>query len=198
MQADHPLGNREIADLFDTIADMLQLKGESIHRVMAYRRAAESIRELPRDLRAVMSEGKLKDIEGIGDVLAAKIHELLETGQLEFYNELKAEIPPGLVDMLRVNGVGPKKAMLFYRQLGISSLQQLEAAAREGKLSGLSGMGSKSEKKILEGIEALARQSQRVRIDVALTLARLILNRLREVPGVVRSDIGGSIRRGRA
>jgi DNA polymerase (family 10) len=192
------MGNREIADLFDTVADMLQLKGEIIHRVLAYRRAAEAIRELPRDLRAIAAEGKLKGIDGIGDILAAKIQEILETGQLEFFNELKTEIPVGLVDILRVNGVGPKKAMLFYKELGINSLPQLESAAREGKLGGLSGMGAKSEKKILEGIEALARQTNRVRIDIALTMARGLLETLLALPQALHGDVAGSIRRGRA
>ncbi len=201
MPAERPLSNRDIADIFETVADMLLLKGEIIHRVMAYRRAAESVRELPRDLRAIAAEGKLRDIEGIGQVLAEKITELVETGQLEFYERLKEEIPMGLVDMLRVNGVGPKRAMLFYKELGIASVPALEAAAREGKLSQLSGMGTKSEKKILESIEALARRSalgERTRIDLAQAAARRMLDTLLEVPSALHGDIAGSLRRGRA
>src|SRR5437868_9940048 len=97
------LTNREIADIFDTIADMLQLKGEIIHRVMAYRRAAQSIRELPRDIKAMAAEDKLTDIDGVGATLEEKIQELLTTGHLRFYDELKEEIPPGLVDILKIN-----------------------------------------------------------------------------------------------
>ncbi len=194
---EHLLTNREIADIFDTVADILQLKGEIIHRVMAYRRAAESIRQYPRDVRVLAAEGNLKDIEGVGDTLAEKIQEMLDTGQLEFLNKLQAEIPPGLVDILRINGVGPKRAMQFYKELGIASVTELEEAARAGKLAELSGMGEKSQKKILEGIESLARRTDRVRIDVALSAAERILNGLLELPHALHGDIGGSIRRGR-
>jgi DNA polymerase (family X) len=193
----HLLTNREVADIFDTVADMLQLKGESIHRVMAYRRAAESIREYPRDIRALAAEGKLKDIEGVGDTLAEKIQEILDTSQLDLLNQLKAEIPAGVVEILRINGVGPKRAMQFYKELGISSVAALEEAARAGKLAELGGMGEKSQKKILEGIESLARRSDRVRIDVALTVAERILNALLELPQAKFGHVGGSIRRGR-
>jgi DNA polymerase (family 10) len=194
----HLLTNREIADIFDAVADMLQLKGEIIHRVMAYRRAAEAIRQYPRDLRAVAAEDKLTDIEGIGETLAEKIREMLDTGHLEFYDKLREEIPQGLVEILRVNGVGPKRAMQFYKELGIATVPELEAAARADKLSKLSGMGAKSQQRIIEGIESLARRSTRVRIDVALTAAERILNALLELPQALHGHIGGSIRRGRA
>ena len=194
---DHALTNREIADTFDTIADMLQLKGEIIHRIMAYRRAADSIREYPRDIRVMTAEGKLQEIDGVGAVLEEKIRELLETGHLRFYDELRAEIPPGLVDILRINGVGPKKAMQFYKELGIQTVEELKAAAESGKIGKLPGMGTKTEKKILEGIASLATNSERVRIDVALTAAERIMELVLQQPGVLRGDIGGSIRRGR-
>lgn len=194
----HLLTNRDIADTFEAVADMLQLKGEIIHRVMAYRRAAESIRQYPRDLRAVAAEDKLTDIEGVGETLAEKIQEMLDTGHLEFYDKLREEIPQGLVEILRINGVGPKRAMQFYKELGIATVPELEAAARGDKLSKLSGMGAKSQQKIIEGIESLARRSSRVRIDVALTAAERVLNALLELPQALYGHIGGSIRRGRA
>lgn len=188
--------NREIADIFDTIADMLTLKGEVIHRVLAYRRAAETIRELPRDLRAIAVENKLTEIPGIGDVLAEKISELLNTQKLEFYERLRSEIPTGVVDILRVNGVGPKKAMTFWKELGIDSVTALEAAAREGKLRDLSGMGAKSEIKIIEGIESLARQATgRKPLGIALPSAQAILDMLVMLPQTQRGTIAGSIRR---
>lgn len=192
------LTNRDIAGIFETVADMLQLKGEIIHRVLAYRRAAESIRELPRDVRAIAAEGKLDEIDNIGSTLAEKITEMLTTGQLGFLERLKAEIPIGLVDVLRINGVGPKKAMLFYKELGIATVPELEAAARDGKLAGLPGMGDKSQQKILDGIAALARQSSRVRLDVATTAAETILSALLALPGAIKGDVAGSTRRGRA
>ena len=104
------LSNREIADIFERCADMLQIRGDNIHRVLSYRRAAETIRALPRDLRAISREGGLTQLTYIGKTIAAKIDEMLDTGELDFYNRLKAEIPEGLVDIMRVNGVGPKKS----------------------------------------------------------------------------------------
>src|SRR5689334_11203542 len=99
---------------------MLEIKGEIIHRVLSYRHAAESIRELPRDLRSFAAEGTLTEIPMIGKTLAEKITEMLETGQLEFYNKLAAEVPPGVVAVLHVNGVGPKKAARFWKELNIT------------------------------------------------------------------------------
>jgi DNA polymerase (family 10) len=192
------LTNREIADVFDTVADMLQLKGEIIHRVMAYRRVAESIRDLPRDLRAMAAEDKIQDIEGVGEVLEAKIRELLDTGHLRFYDELAAEIPLGLVDVLRISGVGPKRAMQFYKELGIQSVEALKAAGEEGKLSKLAGMGAKSEKKILEGIASLASATERVRIDIAMVAAERVMDELLKLPQAIKGHIGGSLRRGKS
>src|SRR5260221_4594498 len=191
------LTNQQIADIFDTVADMLQLKGEIIHRVMAYRRAAQSIRELPRDIKAIAAEDKLKEIDGIGAVLEEKIREMLDTGHLRFFDELKAEIPVGLVDIMRINGVGPKKVMIFYNDLGIKTIDELKAAAEAGKLAALPGIGAKMEKKVLEGIASLASVTERVRIDIALTAAQGIMATLLALPQAVRGDVGGSIRRGR-
>lgn len=191
------LTNRDIADLFEKIAVMLEIKGEIIHRVLSYRRAGETIRELPRDLRAIAAEGTLTTLPNIGDTLAAKITELLQTGKLEFYERLSAEIPPDLVSIVGINGVGPKKAKLFWKELGIITVEELKAAAQAGKLRNLAGMGEKSEKKIIEGIEALARRTNRVPIGTALPAAQAILNQLMSVPGALEGAIGGSIRRGR-
>jgi DNA polymerase (family 10) len=191
------LTNREIANIFETVADMLQIKGESIHRILAYRRAGETVRELPRDLHAIAAEGKLTEIPNIGDTLAEKITEMLETGKLAFYEKLAAEVPPGVVDILRINGVGPKKAAMFWKELNITTLAALEEAARGGKLRDLPGMGAKSEQKIIEGLESLARQTGRMPLGNALPAARSILEHLLTLPTVTQGAIAGSIRRGR-
>jgi DNA polymerase (family 10) len=132
--------NREIADTFETVADMLQIKGENIHRVLAYRNASLSIRELGRDIHVIATEGGLEAIPFIGETLASKIQEMIDSGKLEFYERLAAEIPPGVVDILRINGVGPKKAKMFWQELNITTVIELEAAAREAnkKLSKVS------------------------------------------------------------
>jgi len=189
--------NREIADIFETVADMLQIKGENIHRVLAYRNAALSIRDLGRDIHVIAAEGGLEAIPFIGETLAAKIQEMLDTGKLEFYERLAAEIPPGVVEILRINGVGPKKAKLFWQELNITTVTELETAARAGKLRDLAGMGAKSEQKIIEGIEALARQTGRQPLGVALPAAQAILDYVMTLPGALEGAIAGSLRRGR-
>jgi DNA polymerase (family 10) len=188
--------NREVIDIFNKVADMLSIRGDQIHRILAYRIAAESIDALGRDINVVYAEGKLTEIPGIGDTLAAKIEEMLTTGGLEFYDKLAREIPPSLVDMLRVEGLGPKRVKQVYDTLGITTLDALAAAAREGKLRDLPGMGQKSEAKIIAGIEALSRHGDdRVSVGVAWPIAQHMLAALAEVPGVTRTAVGGSLRR---
>lgn len=195
--ADVALSNREIADIFDTIADMLQLKGEVVHRYLSYRRAAETIRDLPRDLRAIAAEETLTDLPNIGNTLADKINEMLETDSLQFYERLKEEIPEGVVQIMHLNGVGPKRAKLFWDELDVTTIDGLKAAAEAGKLAELKGMGKKSEAKILEAIESLSRQTGRTPLGKALPAAQGILDMLKDMPGVVRAEIAGSIRRAR-
>lgn len=192
------LTNRDVADIFDTVADMMQIKDENIHRILAYRHAAESIRELPRDLRAVAAEGGLEAIPAVGKIIAEKIQEMLDTGKLDFYERLAAEIPPGVVDILHINGVGTKKAKQLW-DAGYISVEAVETAAREGKLRTLAGMSAKTEAKILEGIESLKRRTAntRVLLGVALPLAENILERLLALPESGKGAAAGSIRRAR-
>lgn len=193
-----PLSNRAIAETFDIIADLLQIKGESVFRVNSYRNAAESIRDLPRDLVAIYQESTdLTTLDNIGKAIAQKIEELLNTGELTYLQTLTQEVPLSLRDILHINGVGPKKAKLFWDELGITTVEALKVAATEGKLQKLSGMGAKSEQKILAGIEALARRTTRISIGVALPLALTILGELRQLPQVIRGDVAGSLRRRR-
>ncbi len=189
--------NKEIADLFFTVADLLQIKGESIHRVLAYRRAAETISEQTQDLQSIYEEGSLTDLPSIGKTLAEKIEELLTTGELEFYNRLIMEVPIGLIDIMNVPGVGPKRAKLFWEELDITELAALKAAAENGELQQLSGLGKKSEAKILDGIEMLERRTDRVRIGDAWPLAQRLMDGLKDVEGVEKIEIGGSLRRRR-
>jgi DNA polymerase (family 10) len=190
--------NREIAAIFERIADMLKIKGENIHRVLAYSRAAETIHELARDLYAIYEEGTLTVLPHIGGTLAEKIEELLTTGELEFYNRLKAEVPEGVVDMLRIPDLGPKKVALFWKEQGITDIDSLYAAAKAGELRDLPGMGARSETKVIEGIEALARRTDRVSIGDAYPIAMHFLERLLAMEGVTRGDVAGSLRRRRA
>lgn len=187
--------NREIAYIFQQIANMLAIQGENRHRVFAYRRAAETIAHLERDVADVWRKGKLTDIPGIGKTLAEKIEKLLMTGGLEFYERLKGEVPPGVVEMLRIPDVGPKTAGRLWKELGITSIEELEDAARKGRVQTLSRMSTRTEAKILAGIEALRRQSGRTPLGIAWFLAQQLLVALRQVPGVQRAAPAGSLRR---
>ena len=190
------MNNREMADIFEAIGQFLEIKGEGVYRVIAYRKAADALRDLSRDVHAVHAEGNLQDIPGVGKAIAAKIEEMIETGELKYYDELAAEIPPGLLEILAIDGVGPKKAAQFWKDAGIESLDDLEKAARSGELRELSGMGARSEQKILNGIEAYKRrQTDRFLLGQAWENAQSIRSRLLEVPGVDRLELGGSLRR---
>lgn len=190
------MNNREIAQTFEKVADMLAIRGDQIHRILAYRRAAENIRELGRDLHLIDEEGGLTDIPGIGATLAAKIEEMLVTDRLEFYERLAEEIPPSLVEMLRVEGLGPKRVKQIYDSLGITTLDELTEAARQGELRNLPGLGAKSEAKIVANIEALARHGDdRFPLAIAWPVAHEILSELQRLPQVQRGAVAGSLRR---
>lgn len=193
-----PISNREIADMFDRIGDMLQIKGDKLFTILAYHHAADAIRELPRDLRAIAAEGGLEDIPNVGKAISAKIEELIATDQLAYYDRLAEEVPPGVVEILHLNGIGPKKAKQFW-DMGLISVEALEAAAREGKLRTIPGMGAKTEAKIIESIESAKRRSadHRTRIGVALPAAEAMLDMLAGLPGVLRVAYAGSLRRAR-
>ncbi len=192
------MDNRPLAETFDAIADLLEIKGEVVYKVLAYRRAAESIRAQSRAVSDVWKEGQLRSIPGVGEAIATKIDELMRTGKLDFFEKLTREIPVTLVDVLRVGDVGPKKAARFWKELGIADLKQLEAAARAGRLGALPGMGARSEARILESIEALkSRETTRISIARARPVADSLLERLRLLPGVSAAEPAGSLRRGR-
>jgi DNA polymerase (family X) len=194
----HPYTNRELAEIFDRIASLLEIKGEVIYKTLAYRKAAESLRELPEDINVVQQEGRLKEIPGVGKAIAEKIDELVTTGRLGFLEKIEQEVPPTLVELLQVPDIGPKKIALFWKEAGITNLSQLEEAARAGVLRSLPGMGEKSEARMLAGIEALSRRSTRMLLGTAWPIARRWLVYLRAVTGVERVEAAGSLRRWRA
>ncbi len=192
------LNNRQLADTFTLIANLCEIKGEVIYVILAYRKASESLMTLGREASDYWKEGKLREIPGVGKAIAEKIDELLNTGKLEFLEKLKKEIPPALADWLQVPGLGPKKIALIWKTLGITALEDLETAAKEGKLRDLPGMGAKSESAILEGIASLARRSGRIPLGRAYPLAQEIIATLKKVKGVVTAESAGSLRRMRS
>ena len=189
------MNNRQLAEAFTMIADLLEIKGEIVYKTIAYRKAADSLLNLSREASEYWKEGKLQDIPGVGKAIAEKIDELLSTGQLGFLEKLKKEVPPGLVEWLPIPGLGPKKAALIWKTLGITTFAELEKAAREGKLRELPGMGAKSEAAIIEGIESLSRRSVRIPLGRAYPIAQALIAELKKVKGVVDAQMGGSLRR---
>jgi len=186
-----------LANLFDRIAILLEIKGENPFKVNAYRRAAENLRRETRDIVELYKEEKLTEIPGVGKAIAQKITEILENGKLEFYDKLTAEIPERLLSLYEVPEMGPKRIKLVWEKLGIDSVEKLEKAALEGTLRSLPGFGPKIESKILEGIMALKerRLVSRYPLGEGWDLSRIIVNRLGEFEGVVFVSPAGSLRR---
>ena len=189
------MDNYALAEIFDRIGSLLEIKGEVVYKYLAYRKAAESLRNLGQDVNQFARDGRLTDIPGVGKAIAEKIDELIKTGRLEFLEKLEAEVPPSLVELLEVPDLGPRKTAMFYKEAGIKSLDELESAARAGKLQGMPGIGEKTEQRILAGIEAVRRRSKRMTLDVARGLALRWLDWLRTQPGVSEAEAAGSLRR---
>lgn len=190
--------NKELADTFALIADLLEIKGEIIYKTLAYRKAAESLASLGRDVRDIWKEGgqkALMEIPGVGKAIAEKIDEMLKTGNLDFLEKVKKEVPPELATLLQIPDLGPKKVGMFYKKLGILTMDQLKEAAQQQKLRELPGMGEKSEAKILAGIEALSRRSGRQPLGTVLPFAQELLASVRKIPGVKAAELAGSLRR---
>ncbi len=190
--------NQELADIFDKIGNLLEIKGEVIYKTLAYRRAADSLRANAAEASTLDTQDRLQEIPGVGKAIAEKIHEILTTGKLEFLVRLENEVPPSLVDLLEVPDLGPKKVAMFWKQANITTLAELETAAREGKLRQLPGMGEKSETRILDGIDALKRRSTRRLLGNVRPVALDWVAWLGKLPGVTRVEAAGSLRRWRA
>ena len=151
-----PLKNGDIAQVFDDIADLLELREENAFRVIAYRNAARELRSTGYDIAALLAAGApLPKMPGVGAELEAKIREIFATGTSRTLEKLRKDYPPGLPALLRLPGIGPKRVRLFHDRLGVSSLEELERAVRAGRLRSLGGFGPKSERKILEAIQTV-------------------------------------------
>ncbi len=186
--------NQQIANIFNEIAELLELKGENVFRIRAYRRAAQNLDGLTRDV-TTLSDEELAAIPGIGKDLVGKIHEYLEKGSVSMHEELKKEIPGGVLDLLRIPGLGPKKVKQFYEKLKIRSVDELEDAVRKGKLSGLPGIQQKTEDNILKGIEFIKRGIDRRPLGRVLPLVEDIIRRMKDAAPVDKIEVAGSIRR---
>ena len=187
--------NGEVARLLEDIADLLEVKGEQAFRVNAYRNAARRIEGLREPIEGLHAEGRLRSIPGVGEALEQKIGEYLSTGALRYYDNLRGQFPPGLRELLEVPGLGPRKARLVFEQLGVGSLAELEAAAREHRLRDVAGLGPRSEENLVKEIERLKQRTTRHQLESALGIAEELLDRLRDCPAVERAAYAGSLRR---
>ena len=185
----------EIADILKEIGIFLELKGENPFKTRAYQNGARTLENLSEPLEVLIEEERLGKIKGIGSALADKITELATTGKLGYYDKLKASIPEGLIAMLNIPGLGPKKVKAVNEKLGIDTVEALEEACKGNKLADLTGFGAKTEKKILEGIEFRRNYASHHHISAALLLAEPILEQLRAHPDVIRCSTAGSLRR---
>ncbi|KAF5434071.1 DNA polymerase (family 10) [Candidatus Methanophagaceae archaeon] len=190
--------NLDIARIFAEIADILEVKGANTFKIRAYRRAVATIESLPQDLKVIAERGgvkELKKIPGVGDAIAKKIVEIVETGDCKSHIELKQEVPPSLLELLAIPRVGPKTLAKLHAELGIDSISDLEEAAKSHQLEDLPGLGTKVEENILKGIEQYKRYQGRVLLSKALPYAESIVNDLKKLDVVEDITIAGSLRR---
>lgn len=188
------ISNQEVASELYEIADLLELKGVE-WKPRAYRKAAQSIETLGEPIVSIYERGKLKEIPGIGESIAEKIQEIIEKGKLEYLEKLRSEFPEGIRELENIEGIGPKTALTLHAKLGIQTIDDLEKAARQGKIRVLKGFGEVSEKEILEGIQSYRNTERRYPLGYILPVAHRIEEQLRESEVVIQVVVAGSIRR---
>jgi DNA polymerase (family X) len=189
--------NAEIALHFDELADLYELDGAIVHRVLAYRNAAKAIRDAPASVEEMTRAGTVTQLRGIGKTIEEKLNALLETGEIPSAAKLKAKFPPGLVEITRIPGFGPKKARKLFDELGVASLDDLRKAAEEGRLRDVRGFGQKAEESVLLALDAGVdlRPKPRLLLSRALGIADALADALREHPAAQRVEVAGSARR---
>jgi DNA polymerase (family 10) len=191
------LSNGELARVFHEIGDMLEIKGEIVFKTVAYHKAADAIAHSPVEVAAAYLAGHPPRIAGVGEAIAAKIEELARTGHLAFYDKLRGEVPPSLVALLEIPGVGPRTVKQLHEELGVETLEDLRRAAEMGSLRGLRGMSARTEEQVLAGIAALETRQERMRLGQAEAHVEALLAELAGVPGLRSLQPAGSYRRRR-
>jgi DNA polymerase (family 10) len=185
----------EVAEILVNIGTLLELKGENPFKTRAYHNAARTIETLSEPLDKLIAEDRLGEIKGIGEALQEKITTLVTIGRLPYYEDLRASVPKGLVDMLEISGLGPKKLRALNKELGIENLEQLEQACKDGKVAALAGFGEKTQQNILDGIHRRRAYATRHLYAGAILVAEPLLDALRDHPDVIRCSTAGSLRR---
>ncbi len=185
----------KVAEVLTEIGVLLELKGENPFKTRAYANAARALEVLREPIDKVVAENRLGEIKGIGEALQKKINELVTTGRLGYYEDLKASFPPGLFALMQIPGLGPKKVKALFEKLKVSSVEELQKACSDGLVAGLEGFGEKTQAKILDGIKFRASFASRHLLSTALMLADPILDHLRLHPDLIRCSTAGSVRR---
>jgi DNA polymerase (family X) len=189
------MNNQNIADIFEDISAILEFQGENVFKIRAYRKAAANIRSMSEDIKKYAEENTLTALPGIGKDLSEKINEILKTGALKSYEELKKSVSPGILDIMEIPGVGPKTAKLLYDELKIDSIEKLKKYAKQGKLSKLPHIREKTQQNILDGIRLIEKGSERMLLGDALPVAESVARYLKEEKSAQRTDVAGSLRR---
>ena len=189
--------NQDVADILERMGTLLEIKGEIVFKTRAYYKAAETIAGLPEDIETVRKENRLTEIPGIGKTLAEKISQYLDTGRMKAYEELTKEIPEGLLEVVEIPSVGPKKAKLFFEQLKVKNPQDLRKAIEAGKLAGLPGIQEKTIENIRRGIKIVQQGRERMHLGTATQVAEEFVAALKKLPEVNEIVAAGSLRRGR-
>ena len=197
MSPANPATNEEVAQLFDNMATLLEIKGDTVFKIRAYQRAAHTISQLSFPLQQAVADGvDLKKVPGIGKAISDKIHELMDTGQVQTYERLREEFPAGILDIVAVPGIGPKTAGLIARELNVATVEELETAIESGQVSKLPGLGQKTADNILRHIRALRTKDSRTPLGEALAAAEGVVAALREqCPHLTQLYPVGSLRR---
>jgi len=190
-----PLSKDQIADIFESIAQMLELKGENVFKIRAYLNAARALETYGGDLAKTVAENRLDEIPGVGKALADKVTELVATGELAYFEALKAEFPPGIFAMFELQGMGPKKIKAVWEKLSVTTVAELEKACKDGRVAGLSGFGKKTADNILAAVQSRAKHAGRFRLGEIAHDAERMLAELRELPDVLQAAVAGSYRR---
>ncbi len=189
------MNKTQVAEILDEMGTLLELRGENPFKCIAFHNGARIIGALTKDLGEVVASGELRKIKGIGEGLAEKITELVQTGSSKYYDELRSAIPSGLLDMLHIQGLGPKKVKLLYEKLKIKNIEELTAAIQQHRLAKLEGFGAKTEENILRGIELLSKHSDKHLYSQAKEAADRIFDVIKQQKGVIRCEVAGSLRR---
>lgn len=191
-----PVHNADVAAVFDELADLLEIEGANPFRIRAYRNAARMLRDLPGEVEKMVADGKdLTELPGIGDDLAAKIKEIVETGTVVTLEEHRKKIPATLTDLLKIPGIGPKRVKALYHDLGVKTVEQLKKAAQDGRVRKLQGFGEKTERHILDQLQVRTSEEKRFKLSIAAQYAEGLMTYLKKSPGVKRVVAAGSYRR---